>query len=117
MMPTISYKEGIKSMVDRNPKFAMEILEDAINSLLDGNLEEGRLLLRHYIDATIGFQELARRTGKRDKSLMRSLSATENLTASNLFDIIRACVQARGATVAARVIPHTNRLDPEPAGM
>ncbi len=102
-MPTTSYKAAMKSMVDENPKLGVEMLEDALNSLLSGKLDEGRLLLRQFVNATMGFKELAARTGKADKNLMRTLSASGNPTASNLFEIVQACVQAEGVTVAAHV--------------
>lgn len=104
-MPTVPYNDSIKAMVERNPRMAIEMFEDAINALLAGELEEGRLLLRQYVNATIGFQELARRTGKQDKNLMRTLSASGNPTVANLFDIIQACVQAEGVSLAAQVVP------------
>ena len=81
-------------MLDENPEFGAEMLEDALNSLLSGELDEGRLLLRQFVNATIGFKELAKRTGKLDKNLMRTLSAIGNPTASNLFEIVQACIQA-----------------------
>ena len=53
-MPTTTYKDSLKTMVAHNPDMATEMLEDAINSLLAGELDEGRLLLRQYVNATIG---------------------------------------------------------------
>lgn len=103
-MPTQPYKDSMKAMVDRNPHMAAEMLEDAINALLAGYLDEGRLLLRQYVNATIGFPELARRTGKTDKNLMRSLGPSGSPTAANLFQIMQACMQAEGVTVSAHVV-------------
>jgi DNA-binding phage protein len=97
----------MKEMVADNPTMAAEMLEDAINTILAGELDEGRLLLRQYVNATIGFKELAQRTGKDDKNLMRSLSVSGNPTAANLFAILRACIDAQGATVAASVTLNT----------
>ena len=102
-MPTRSYKDSMKAMVDENPELGTEMLEEALNSLLSGELDEGRLLLRQFVNATMGFKELAERTGKRDKNLMRSLSAEGNPTAANLFEIVQACIQAEGVTVATHV--------------
>lgn len=103
-MPTTLYKDSMRAMVERNPDMATEMLEDTINALLAGDLDEGRLLLRQYVNATIGFPELARRTGKADKNLMRTLGPSGSPTAANLFQIIQACMKAEGVTVAARVI-------------
>lgn len=112
-MPTVTYNQMIKDMVKERPEFASEMLEDAINSILAGELDDGRLLLRQYVNATIGFQALAKATGKIDRALMRSLSKSGNPTASNLFEIVRACADAQGVTVAARVLPR--QASPAPA--
>jgi DNA-binding phage protein len=112
-MPTTSYNEALKDMIEDNPHMAAEMLEGALNSLLSGELDEGRLLLRQFVNATMGFQELAKRTGKIDKNLMRTLSAAGNPTASNLFEIVQACIQAEGVTVAAHVHKQTDGSQPQ----
>jgi len=103
-MPVTSYKDSMKDMVTRHPNMALEMLEDSINTLLSGNVDEGRLLLRQYVNATIGFKELASRTGKQDKNLMRSLSETGNPTAANLFEIMQACLDYQNVEVSAHII-------------
>lgn len=102
-MPTIPYNDALKDMLEENPQMSTEMLEGALNLILSGELDEGRLLLRQFINATIGFKELGRRIGKDDKNLMRTLSERGNPTAANLFEIVRACVKAEGVTVAAHV--------------
>ncbi len=103
-MPTTPLKDSLKAMVERKPELANEMLEDAINSLLAGDVDDGRLLLRQYINATIGFKELAHRTGKADKNLMQMLSVSGNPTVTNLFEIIQACIKAEGVTISAHVV-------------
>lgn len=103
-MPTVSFKDSLKAIADRNPDFANNILEDAVNAMLTGDINEGRIHLRDYVNATIGFSELAKRTGRIDKNLMRSLSEKGNPTASNLFEIIQACVAFEEITLSAHVI-------------
>ena len=104
-MPTIPYNQMTRDMIEERPEMAAEMLEDAINRILAGELDDGRLLLRQYVNATLGFQELARRTGKIDRGLMRMLSKDGNPTASNLMEIVRACADAQGVEVIARVFP------------
>jgi len=113
-MPTISYNESVKRRIADKPELAGEMLEDAVNSLLAGERDEGRLLLRQYVKATIGFQELAERTGKIDKALMRTLSAQGNPTATNLFEIIQACVKAEGVSLSAHVVRDGGMNTPAP---
>lgn len=102
-MPVMKYDNALKDMLDNDPKLVVEMLEDALNSILNGDLDDGRLLLRQFVKATIGFQELSDRTGKIDKNLMRTLSKNGNPTAANLFEIIQACIDAQGLYVSANV--------------
>ena len=54
--------------------------------LLSGDLDTGKAVLRDFINATIGFEELSELTGKSPKSLM--FSPAGNPQARNLFEII-----------------------------
>jgi len=114
-MPTIPYNTSIKNMIEERPEMAREMLEDALDSLIAGDVDDGRLMLRQYVNATIGFQELAKRTGKIDKNLMRSLSPDGNPTAENLFAIIRACAEAEGFVIATSVRPAREGQVPAPS--
>lgn len=107
-MPKLPFKDSLKAIADRDPDFANEILEDAIKALFSGDANEGRLLLRNYVHATIGFPELSRRTGKDAKNLMRSLSEKGNPTASNLFETIRVCMQEEGVSLDPHIITNAS---------
>ncbi|MBO6539966.1 MAG: transcriptional regulator [Rhizobiaceae bacterium] len=103
-MPSVPYREALRDMAERNPEFADQMLEAAVNAMLAGDLDEGRIHLRDYVTSTIGFQELAARTGKIDKNLMRTLGPKGSPTAANLFQILQSCTEAGGVKVAAHVI-------------
>jgi DNA-binding phage protein len=90
---TIEFKEVFKANIDQDPAFGHELLGSAIQSLLDNDLATGRAILRNYVNATMGFQELARAIGGQEKSLMRMLSPGGNPLASNLFQVIHALQQ------------------------
>lgn len=102
-MPSVSYRSSLQKMLRDQPEIAIEMLEDAVAALLSGDVDEGRLLLRQYINGTLGFQELESRTGKNCKALMRMLSASGNPTASNLFDILRVCMETNGVILEISV--------------
>ena len=55
-----------------------------------------RVLLRDYINATIGFEESSRRTKRPAKSLMRMLGPTGNPQARNLLEVIQHLQAAEG---------------------
>jgi DNA-binding phage protein len=59
-----------------------------VEQLLAGEVEIGKAVLRDYINATVGFERLARETGTPSKSLMRMLGPKGNPRANNLLTMI-----------------------------
>jgi DNA-binding phage protein len=88
MALTRSFKETVRERAAEDPDFRAELLKEAINSLLAGDLATGKIVLRDYINATIGFEELATLTNKSPKSLMRMLGPRGNPQARNLLEIV-----------------------------
>jgi DNA-binding phage protein len=88
MALTRSFKETVKARAERDPKFRAALLTEAIEQMLAGDIDSGKSVLRDYINATVGFERLARETGTPAKSLMRMFSPKGNPRASNLFAVI-----------------------------
>ena len=94
MALTRHFKETIGARIERDPTFREELLKEGVECLLSCDLETGKAILRDYINATIGFRELAGLTDKSPKSLMRMFGPNGNPQARNLFEII-GCLQQR----------------------
>jgi DNA-binding phage protein len=60
-------------------------------------------MLRDYINATIGFADLAKRSGIPEKSLMRMFGASGNPQAGNLFAVIACLQEAEHVALEVRV--------------
>jgi DNA-binding phage protein len=103
---TIEFKEVLKACIDRDPAFGHELLASAVQAFLDNDLATGRAILRNYVNATIGFQQLARIVGGQEKSLMRMLSANGSPLASNLFEVINALQQFNDVHLEVRAVAH-----------
>jgi DNA-binding phage protein len=89
MMPlTRSFRETMRARAHRDIKFRQALLGEAMQALLDGDLEEGRAALRSCINATIGFEKLGAALGRSPKSLMRMFGPLGNPTAENLLGVI-----------------------------
>jgi hypothetical protein len=88
MTLTRDFKDTIQARVERDPAFREELLKEGVECLLSGDMETGKAVLRDYINATIGFEELGDLTDKSPKSLMRMLGPRGNPQARNLFEII-----------------------------
>lgn len=89
MALTRDFKETIQARARRDPAFRRELLREAVESFLAGDVETGKLVLRDYIHATVGFSQLAESTRRSPKSLMRMLGPSGNPQARNLFEIVR----------------------------
>jgi DNA-binding phage protein len=85
---TRDFKETIRARVERDPKFRKELLREGIESMLAGDIATAKTILRDYINATVGFAELAEGTRIPSKSLMRMLGPGGNPRAGNLFEVV-----------------------------
>jgi hypothetical protein len=75
------------------------MLQESAEAFLSGEADLGKTLLRDYVNATIGFQDLGESIDKSPKSLMRMLSATGNPRADSLFAIFARLQEAEGVTL------------------
>ena len=88
MALTRDFKETICARVARDPKFRKELLREGIESMLSGDTATGKTILRDYINATVGFSEVAEATHIPSKSLMRMFGPSGNPRADNLFEVV-----------------------------
>jgi DNA-binding phage protein len=89
MALTRTFRETIQARVKRDAAFRRELLIEAVNELLTGNLAAGKAMLRDYVNATITFEGLAKELGKPNKSVHRMLGPKGNPRAENILEIIR----------------------------
>jgi DNA-binding phage protein len=85
---TRDFKETIRARAARDKKFRKELLREGVECMLAGDTATGKTILRDYINATVGFAEVAEATHISPKSLMRMLGPTGNPRAENLFEIV-----------------------------
>ena len=93
---TRKFKETVQARLQSDRKYRKELLREGVECLLAGDLDTGKAILRDYINATMGFEELSRRTNRPAKSLMRMLGPSGNPQARNLFEVIRILQRAEG---------------------
>jgi len=99
---TREFRETVQARAQSDARFRRAMLTEAINELLAGELETGKALLRDYVNATLGFDQLAEQTGLPNKSLQRMLGPHGNPTAESLFAIIKAVQQAEHITLSVK---------------
>jgi DNA-binding phage protein len=67
-----------------------ELLDEATALLISGEAETARVILRDLVNATLGFEQLAKLTDVPSKSLHRMLSRKGNPSMDNLAAILSA---------------------------
>lgn len=96
---TRDFKDTVMRMAQENPEFRIGLLEEALEAFASGELEAGKLLLRDYVNATVGFEGLGAALHKSPKSLMRMLSSEGNPRADNLFAVVAHLKQREGVSL------------------
>jgi hypothetical protein len=104
MLLTRSFRETVQARARRDVKFRRALLAEAMQVLLDGNLEEGRFALRSCINATIGFEKLGTALGRSPKSLMRMFGPSGSPTAENLLGVIGLLQEETGVRLQVRAV-------------
>jgi DNA-binding phage protein len=102
MALTRSFKETVQARARKDRAFRAALLSEGVEVLLQGDLDTGKALLRDYINATIGFEDLAERSGIPAKSLMRMFSPSGNPQAGNLFAVIALLQEAEHVALEVR---------------
>jgi len=93
---THDFKETIRRPAERDPDFRRALLREAVESIINADLSTGKAVLRDYVNATVGFHELERRTEIPAKSLMRMLGPKGSPSAVNLTRILTALQESEG---------------------
>lgn len=88
MALTRDFKETVLARVQADPTYRDALLKEGIETLLAGDVDTGKAILRNYIKATLGFEKLGVEIGSSPKSLIRMFGPSGNPQARNLFSVI-----------------------------
>jgi DNA-binding phage protein len=102
---THDFKETIRARAQTDPEFRQDLLREAIECFINGELATGKAVLRNYVNATVGFQDLEKNTGIPAKSLMRMLGPKGSPSAENLSSILTALRRAERVRFTCAVAP------------
>jgi len=104
MVLTRSFRDHIKAKIQSDPEFRQALFQEAVQTLIEGDVGTARAVLRNFINATIGFAALAKATGIPAKSLMRMFGPSGNPTAANLSEVIRVLQKKTGVHLEVRAV-------------
>ena len=99
MAPTIDVKETMRARIRRSPAVADGILEQSAECLLNGEVNVGKLILRDYIDAILGIEQLSRLTGIPPDDIRHMLEPDGSPETGDLLETIN-CIRQHKDTEA-----------------
>jgi len=106
MALTRDFRDTIMERAKRDPVYRQGLLTRGIGLMLAGDSEDlyvGKSFVRDYINATIGFAALAKRTSIPKESLMRMFGPKGNPSLSNLNAVIHTLLAKEGVKRASRL--------------
>jgi len=104
MKNTRSFRDTVQADIANNSAFRRELLSEAVACMVSGDLDTGKVVLREYVNGTIGFLKLGAALDRSPKSLMRMLSPAGNPQARNLLEIVAYLQKVEGAVLQVRAI-------------
>ena len=99
MALTRGFWDTVMRHVKEDPAFRATLIEEVYRNVLDGDRRTTVGQMRDVVNATIGFDGLAERTGVQKTSLMRMLCGNGNPRAENLLAILKAIGEATGVRI------------------
>jgi hypothetical protein len=93
---TRDFKETIRARAKRDRAFRNALLRESVECVSRGDLATGKAVLRDYVNATVGFQNLEKRTLIPAKSRMRMLGPKGSPSAANLSRLLAALQKTEG---------------------
>ncbi len=93
---TKSFRDFVQRRAAAEPVFGEALLREGVDTMLRGDVETGKAVLRDYVKATVGFEKLDEATDMSPQSLIRMFGPRGNPQARNLFGIIGHLQQQAG---------------------
>jgi hypothetical protein len=104
MTLTRDFRETTMELLRSRPGVRRALLREAMNTMIEGDVDTGKSVLRDYINGTIGFPKLAAAMHRSPKSLMRMLGPNGNPQAKNLFELVAVLQRNEGVRLELRSI-------------
>ncbi len=101
---TRNFRDTVRERAHCDPAFREALFQEAVRGLLQGEIDDVRVGLRTYINATIGFARLSKVLGRPQKSLMRMFGPGGNPTAKNLLAVISVLQEETGVYLEIRAV-------------
>lgn len=87
------FKELVVARAKEDPEFRRELIVEAVNMILAGEITPGRLMLRDYINATGSMADICKTLNRHKSAVARMLGPSGNPTLESIVPVFRACAE------------------------
>jgi hypothetical protein len=88
---TRKFRETVMLRAKQDPDFRQELIVEATNAFLDGEIDTGKRLIRDYLNATEAIPAIAGELNRNEKSIRRMIGPRGNPTLRNFANLLNAC--------------------------
>ena len=88
---TREFKETVMLRAKQDPDFRKELIVEATNAFLEGDIATGKRLIRDYLNATEAFPSISVDLKQNEKSIRRMIGPRGNPTLKNFANLLNAC--------------------------
>lgn len=106
---TRPFSEIVQERVGRDAAYVMALLEEAMRCFMRGETTVARGHVRDVIKGSIGYAELARRTGTPETSLIRMFGPNGNPTFENVANVLTTLQDFGGIDLQVNAITRKKR--------
>ena len=97
MALTRDFKATVQARVQADPAFRDALLHESIETLLGGDVDTGKAILRDYIKATVRFEKLGAETGSSAKASSACSVQPATLRRGIYLRCLGSCKSMRGS--------------------
>jgi hypothetical protein len=91
------FSETIHEHLQKSRSFRSAYLRGTMECLVTGEIETGKILLRDYVEGTLGFVKLGKALGRSPAGLKRMLAPKGNPPLRNFFEVTTYLLKKDGA--------------------
>ena len=113
MPPTIDYRETVIELARCDPEFREGLLVEGVQCLLGGEIDVATIILRDYIETTMGYEKLGKLTGAPAKKLAFMFENEATATASDLFKVVIHIQRHEGIQFEVKAVPAETAAEDE----
>ncbi|MCY3973663.1 MAG: transcriptional regulator [Candidatus Dadabacteria bacterium] len=95
------FSETVKETARKSAKFRIGLLNEAVICIAGGEAAVAKILLRDYIDSTIGFKKAAKLMGKEPQAVMRMLRPSGKPSLDNISKLLASLHKHEGVDPCA----------------